>query len=329
MLKLKKKQKSVQHYRKRDWKTKLIIRLRGSGDKTGLAFSVVRYVLLAAIAFAFLYPVIYMVSLSLMTAEDLSDITVRWLPNGWTFQHYYNAWMVMSYSRSLWSTLKLTVIPTILQTIICAITGYGFARYKFPLKGLWMGILFLAYLLPAQATALPNYVLFQVLGMTDGTIKPFVITAVLGQGINSSLCVLIFYSFHKQVPKSLLEAAEIDGAGQFRTFWKIAMPMATAGIIVVSIFSIVWYWNDIYLNATYIGYGNVSAGKLTTLIIQLTLFENKYVAYPGYGIDSPDKLSMAKKMAGTVLATAPMILMYIFVQRKFVKSIDSAGITGE
>lgn len=330
MVKRKRPEKFVQHHRsRRDLKTKLIVLLRGNGDRTGLAYTVVRYVLLAAIAFAFLYPVIYMLSLSLMTAEDLADITVRWLPTGWTLQHYHNAWMVMAYPSSIRSTLLLTMVPAVLQTIVSAITGYGFARYNFPLKKLWMCVLFLAYLLPSQATALPNYILFQVLGMTDGTIKPFVITTGLGQGINASLCVLIFYSFHKQMPKSLLEAAEIDGAGQFRTFWNIAMPMAAAGVIVVSVFSVVWYWNDVYLMSTYIGYGNVSSGGLTTVMIQLTLFENKYVAYPGYGIDSPDKLSMAKKMAGTVLATGPMLLMYVFVQRRFVLSIDSAGITGE
>lgn len=306
--------------------------LLGKGEKPGLLLGLFRYVLLTAIAFVFVYPILYMVSLSLMPEKDLMDVSVRWLPSSLTLTHYRHAWTVLNYSKNLPMTLCLVFVTAALQTASTALVGYGFARFDFPLKKLWMGILLLSYLLPTQVTALPNYVLFQQLRLSDGSIKPFVVTCLLGQGLNSGLCVLIFYSFHRQAPRSLLEAAEIDGASALRTFISIAMPMAMAGVIVVSVFTVIWYWNELYIVETYIGYqstGYDNKDQLTTLMLQMARFGQAYEIRGSNAIDSPDKLNAAKSMAGTMLTVLPLLIMYAFVQKKFVSSIDSAGITGE
>ena len=98
----------------------------------------------------------------------------------------------MRYWKVLPVTLGITVLPAVLQTMVSAAAGYSFARYRFPLRKFWMGVLLLSYLLPSQITALANYLLFQQLVLSVGTINPFVISAALGQWINCSLCVLIF-----------------------------------------------------------------------------------------------------------------------------------------
>ena len=309
---------------------RVYILLRGNGERKGLIYVLFRYILLTAIAFVFIYPLLSMLTLSLQPMEDLTDFSSRWLPSALTLIHYENAFLVMDYMDSFWMTVSLAFLSSLFQTAVCALTAYGFAKFDFPLKKLWMGILFLCYLLPAQVLAVPTYLLFNQIGLVDGSLRPFIITSALGKGINSSLCILLFYMFYRQMPGVLLEAAEIDGASRLKTFTRIALPMVIPGIIVVLIFSVVWYWNDTYLASTYIGYANLSNVNTTgTLMLQLDLFEGNY-AYASIGaVNSPYKFSMAKKAAATILAIAPVLIIYFFVQRKFMQSIDSVGITGE
>ena len=219
-------------------------RMLGSADRRGLLMSTVVYVLLVTIAFIYLYPVLYMFSRSLMNRSDLLDASAKWLPSEITGKNYSDAILTLDYWNSLWKNLVLALLPTLCQVFVCSMVGYGFARYKFPLKNFWMAVLILAFLLPTQVTSLPNYLTFSRLKLADGTVKPFVITAILGQGFKSVLCVLIFYNFHRQTPQSLVEAAEIDGAGHFKAYWQIAVPLCTAAIVVVTLFSFVWYWNE-------------------------------------------------------------------------------------
>ena len=304
----------------------------GNAEKRGLVGSTVVYVLLIVISFIFLYPVLYMISRSLMSRTDLLDSSAMWIPSSLTLHNYESAILTMDYWNSLLKNLYLAVVPTVAQVLICSMVGYGFARYNFPLKKLWMGILILAFLLPSQTTALPNYLVFQNLRMIDGTIKPFLITAILGQGFKSTLCILIFYNFHRQVPQSLIEAAEIDGAGHIKAYFRIAIPLAGAAIVVVTLFSFVWYWNETYLVRNYLGYGTTRATALTTLMLELNAFEDSYAnAYTTWAssVTSSDRINDAIRMAGTVLAIAPLMILYFVLQKQFVESVDKAGITGE
>ena len=304
----------------------------GNAAKRGLISSFVIYLLLIVISFIFLYPVLYMLSRSLMSRNDLLDSSAMWIPSSLTLHNYESAILTMDYWMSLLKNLYLAVVPTLAQVFICSMVGYGFARYNFPLKKLWMTILILAFLLPSQTTALPNYLVFQNLRMIDGTIRPFLITSILGQGFKSTLCILIFYNFHRQVPQSLIEAAEIDGAGHLKAYFRIAIPLAGAAIVVVTLFSFVWYWNETYLVRNYLGYGTTRNTGLTTLMLELNAFEDSYAnAYTTWAssVTSSDRINDAVRMAGTMLAIAPLMILYFILQKQFVESVDKAGITGE
>ena len=304
----------------------------GSNEKRGIIMGVVVYVLLITIAFIYLYPVLYMFSRSLMSSKDLLDSSAKWIPSAITSQNYKDAIATLDFWNSLWKNIQIAVLPTIAQVFICSMVGYGFARYKFPGRTLWMGILILSFLLPSQTIDMPNYLLFQQLKMMDGSLKPFLLLAVLGQGFKSVLCILIFYNFHRQVPQSLIEAAEIDGADHIKAYFRIAIPLSMAAIVCVTLFSLVWYWNETYLVRTYLGYGHTRAEGLTTLMIELQKFEDSYnVTFDARAssVTSTNKLNDAIKMAGTMLSIAPLLLLYLVLQKQFVESVDRAGITGE
>lgn len=318
--------------RKEYWKKKFL----GSADKRGLVMSFVIYGLLITIAFIYIYPVLYMLSRSLMGKNDLLDSAAKWIPSAIEFKNYQDAILIMDYWNSLYKNLVLALVPTICQVLVCSFVGYGFARYKFPGKMLWMAVLVLSFLLPSQTTSLPNYLLFRSWHLADGSVKPFLLTAILGQGFKSSLCILIFFNFHNQVPKSLIEAAEIDGAGHIKAYFRIAIPLSTAAIVVVALFSFVWYWNETYLVREYLGREAISNRNigLTTLMIELNKFETSHEAVANVrgssaGQTSVNRMNEALKMAATVLAILPMLLLYLVLQKQFVESVDRAGITGE
>ena len=137
--------------------------------------------------------------------------------------------------------------------------------------------------------------------------------------------MLIFYQFFNMLPRSLEEAAKIDGASTFRIFYRIAVPSATPACIIAFLFSLVWYWNETTLTALYLG------EKWATLPLKLqnfaVTFRRLYPADP-YSVVGKN-LNEAIVMAGTFLTLIPLLMIYFFTQSWFVESIDRTGITGE
>jgi multiple sugar transport system permease protein len=303
-------------------------KLLGSNEKRGFFASLAIYILLTSIAFIFLYPVLYMLSTSLMPTEDLLDASAKWIPSSLDIKNYTDAIATMDYWNTLLKNLTIAFFPMIAQAVICSMVGYGFARFDFPLKKVWMVFLLLSFLLPPQVTMIPNYVLYGQLGLT-GSIAAFIIPALLGMGFKSALFILIFYNFHRQVPQSLVEACEIDGASPVGAYARIAVPLSVPAVIVVILFSFVWYWNETTLTQMYLGYASSRDFGLTTLLIELQKFRQSYESVYNPWESSPNKLNDAIRMAGTMISIAPLMLLYLGLQKQFVESVDKSGITGE
>jgi multiple sugar transport system permease protein len=302
--------------------------LMGSREKGGLLIGIAAYTLLISIGFIYVYPVLYMLSTSLMSPSDLLDSSTRWIPTTLHIKNYTDAFQVMEYIPTLFKNLQIAFFPTVAQLVVTSMAGYAFARYDFPLKKVWMVLLIFAFVIPPQITMIPAYVLQSQMGLI-GSIWSFIVPAMLGQGFKSAIFILIFYNFHRQIPASLIEAAEIDGAGHLRTFFRIAVPLSVPAMIVTVLFSFVWYWNETYLVNLYLGFNNNRAGGLTTLLLELERFQASYDAiYSGWEL-SPNRLNEALRMSGTMLAIAPLMALYAILQRQFVESVDKSGITGE
>lgn len=310
-------------------KEKLRKYLLGAKDREGLLPLIIKYVLLVGIGFVYLYPILYMISTSLMSLDDLLDASIKWIPSSLYLKNYMNAFKVMDFVKSLGESILIAGVPTLIQVCSCAVIGYGFARFDFRGKKIMMAILIFSFILPAQVTMMPNYVLFSNLKLI-GKLSAYNLPALLGQGIKAQIFILIFYNFFKQVPQALIEAAHIDGAGYFRSFFRISIPSAAPAILVVFLFSTVWYWNESYLTTLYIaGLGTGKANNLTTLVVELKNFTNIYEQYNQGNQQQLGNINESIKMAGTMLSILPVLLMYGFLQKYFVESIDRTGITGE
>jgi len=282
------------------------------------------YFTLLLIGFVFIYPVIYIISYSFMDTEDLVNPLVRWLPTKLYIGNFSEAASVLDFSATLIKTLIVTVLPSILQTISASIVGYGFSRFRFPGKKIMLAALLATFIIPPQVTMIPQFLMFRDLKLLE-TIWAFILPATFTQGIRSAIFVLIFYQFFNMLPRSLEEAAKIDGASTFRIFYRIAVPSATPAYIIAFLFSLVWYWNETTLTALYLG------EKWATLPLKLqnfaVTFRRLYPADP-YSVVGKN-LNEAIVMAGTFLTLIPLLMIYFFTQSWFVESIDRTGITGE
>ena len=262
-----------------------------------------------------------------MTLDDLLDSSINWIPSSLNISNYSQAAASMDFWKSLGLSIIVAGVPTLLNVISCSIVGYGLARFEFPGKKLIMGIIIFSFILPSQITMIPTYVLYSNIKIL-GSLWAFVLPSALAQGINSSIFILIFYQFFKQVPKVLIEAASIDGAGYFKSFVRISLPSAAPAILTVFLFSFVWYWNESYLTRMYVS-GVMQDTKWTTLVVQLQKFESNYSQYATTAASGATTLNESISMAGTMLSILPILIMYFVLQRYFVESIDRVGITGE
>ena len=158
---------------------------------------IIKYIILLSVGFVYLYPIIYMLLGSLMSPGDQADPTVKWLPTVWYFKNYAEAVKTLDFSHSFLRSLIVAVGPSVLQTAATAIVGFGFARFDFPLKKLWIVLVVATFIIPIDVTLVPRYVLYYQYGMTD-TYLPAYLPAVFGQGIKSALFILVFYQFFRQ-----------------------------------------------------------------------------------------------------------------------------------
>ena len=298
----------------------------GSKEKEGAGKQIVVYGLLICIGFVYLYPILYMFSYSFMNRDDLLDSSVKWIPSTLYLQNYIDAAKSMSFWSSLLKGILIAGLPTLCNVLICMLVGYGFARFEFKGKKILMALLIFSYILPSQVTMIPTYVLYNDTGIL-GTIWAFVLPAVFGNGLNAPIFILIFYQFFKQVPKVLIEAAQIDGAGYLKSFIKIAVPSAAPAILTVFLFSFVWYWNESYLTELYVQ-GLSTKSIWVNLVVQLKNFDASFNTLATTG-DTATSLNECVRMAATALSILPLLIMYFFLQKHFVESIDRTGITGE
>ena len=298
----------------------------GTREKQGFGKQFVVYALLICIGFVYLYPMLYMISTSFMSRDDLLDTSVKWIPSTLYMQNFLDAAKSMDFWSSFGKGILIAGLPTICNVLICMVIGYGFARYNFKGKKVMMAILLFSYILPSQITMIPTYVLYNKMGIL-GTIWTFVLPALFGNGLNAPIFILIFYQFFRQIPKVLMEAASIDGAGHFKAFFKIAVPSAVPAIVTVELFSFVWYWNESYLTELYVQ-GLASKSIWTNLVVQLKNFDMAFNERATVG-DTATALNESVRMAATTISILPLLIMYLILQKQFVESIDKAGITGE
>jgi len=288
--------------------------------KDGFLVKTYLYLTLIGVGFVFLFPLIYMISFSFKSLSDLLNFTVNLIPTSLYMGNYQRYFEVVNFFPRLLETFYIAAVPSILQTLIAAIIGYGFARFNFFGKKFLLVLVLATFIIPPQVLVIPRHILFNDLGMLE-SILAYALPAAFGQGINSAIFILIFYQTFRLIPKALEEAAQLDGAGHLKIFFKVGVPLAGSAVIVSLLFSFVWYWNETFLAAIYF------RDALTTLPLQLQRFvesfNEMFARHPDVNVNE------GVEMAGTFLTIVPLLILYFIMQRWFVESVDKSGIAGE
>lgn len=295
------------------------------GDRTnyGLIFKIVLYLLLSAIGFVYLYPLLFMFVTSMKSMGDLLNPMVQWVPTELYVGNYVKAFRVLNYLDTLSSSILISVVPSVIQAFICSLVGYGLARYRFWGKNLVFVLILATFIIPAQTTVIPQMLTYKSFGLL-GNVWSLILPAIMGQGFKSAIFILIFYQTFLSLPKVLEEAARLDGASDLKIFYTIALPAAVPSYIISIIFSTVWYWNETYLTIIFL------EGGVQTLPMQLSKFVQAYEnLYPPGMVNIFDRLNEAVKLSGTFLNILPLLVMYFLLQKWFVESVERTGITGE
>lgn len=287
----------------------------------GILFKVAIYVLLISIGFVYLYPMLYMISNSLKSQSDIINPMINWIPSEFFMGNYQSAFRVLNYFSTFYKSLLVTLLPALIQTAVTSLIGYGFATFNFKFKKVWLVLVLLTFIIPPQVYMIPRYVMFFRLYLYR---TPFsiILPALFGQGLNSAIFILIFYQFFKMIPRSLNEAAEIDGASQGYIFFKMAVPLSVPAYITSFLFGLVWYWNETYISSLFLDSSSAN------LQLKLANFVSEYQAVSG-GNQNLVMLNEGVRLAATLLIILPMILVYFTMQRWFVEGVEKTGITGE
>lgn len=299
---------------------------------------VFRFLILFGLGFVIMYPLLFMISAAVRPPEQMNDPSVMWIPKTFTFDNIADVWSVIDYPSLLWNTLLVNVICSLLQVASCAVTGYGFARFKFKLRGLLFAIVILQIIVPAQIVLLPQFMQFRyfdifgifgaILGNGEGlnlTDSPWALyLQALGvNGIRSGVFVLLFRQFFRGLPTELEDAAHLDGCGAFSTFIRIMLPNARTTFLTAFIFSLVWYWNDTYVSGMFYTKSNTVALQVSNLAYTVSAWRESAT-----GLKTAASDCIVWIEAGCLLSLIPILLIYCFLQKYFIEGIERSGITG-
>ena len=313
--------------------------MKSTKDRVSKIISnIARYVFLLAFSYVLLYPLIFMISSSFQSASDFFDPTVEWIPKNPVFTNFALSFEAMEFNVSFINTIVYEILAAALEIISCAVAAYGLARFKFKGKGLLNLFMLLTILVPTTMIIIPSYINFRYLDFlgilkgigsiigTDIRINvldtPFVmwLPSIFGVGLKGGLFIYIYKQFFQGLPKEFEEAAWIDGAGPIKTFVSVIIPSSTVPIVTVTMFAVVWHWNDYYLAQMYLSENLPLSVKLASVdsLITSTL----------YGAASAKTIMGPAIMAACLMMVLPLIVFYLILQRRFIASIANSGIVG-
>jgi len=292
---------------------------------TSFLWRIVRGVIIIGISYIILYPLFIKVGMSFMREIDIFDRTVQFIPRMLYWENYQVVWEHMKYPVTLRNSLCLTCLVSLLQLGACTLVGYGCARFKFKGSGILFSLVIFTLVVPPQMIMIPlylNFRYFTFFGLLPepginllGSYWPFIFTAITGMGIKNGLFIYIMRQFFKGMSRELEEAAYIDGAGPVVTFIRVMLPNAVPALITVFLFAFVWQWNDYFYTSIFMHNADV---------MPIALQELAYNVAESHVITTNYRSIINN--TGMLLYIAPLLILYLVLQRYFVESVERTGL---
>lgn len=269
------------------------------------------YLILTAASVTMIYPLLWLAGASFKTNEEIFS-SIWFMPDSFSFEAYKNGWMTVTpYTMGHYflNTFKIIIPKTIFAVVSSVLVAYGFARFSFPMKKFFYGLLLGSMFMPAIVTIMPTYLLWSGLGLTD-TYIPLTLPALFAC---EGMFVVMLTQFFKGVPKEFDEAARIDGCGTIRTLVSVLVPCIKPAVISIAVFTFLWTMNDF----------------LSPLILIQSVENYPLSLALRLSVDSTGQgYEQNKIIAMSVIGLIPSIAVFALAQKKFVSGITAGGLTG-
>ncbi len=283
--------------------------LKGNSGRTRTV-TVVKHLGLLAALLVLLYPLAWLLATSLKPADEVLT-SLKLLPSHLEWSNYTTALdgvSGVSVSRLLLNSLLISVGSVIGNVVSCSLAAYAFARLRFRMRGPMFGFMIATMMLPHHAVLIPQYIIFNKLGMVD-TYWPLILPKFLA---TEAFFVFLIVQFMRGLPRELDEAARIDGCGPFRIFWSVVLPLTRPALITTAIFTFIWSWNDFFTQLIYL----FDPEKFT-----ITLALRNFV-------DQSSTSAYGPMFAMSVISIVPIVLFFFAFQRYLVQGMATSGLKG-
>lgn len=268
---------------------------------------VLKHLSLITAALVMLYPLLWMISSSFKpNALIFRDPSL--IPAQLDLSNYPSGWAALAhpFSHYLLNSAVIVIGSVLGNLVSCSMAAYAFARLNFRSKRLWFAIMLMSIMLPIHAVIVPQYVLFSNLGWIN-TFLPLIVPKLLA---TDAFFIFLMVQFFRGIPTELTEAAKIDGAGHFRIYWRIMLPLSLPALATATIFTFIWTWNDFFSQLIFL-----TDPEMYTVPVALRTF-----------VDSTAESSWGSLFAMSVVSLLPIFLLFLFGQKYIVKGIATTGL---
>ena len=267
--------------------------------------NIITYAILILGTVIMLVPFIWMVLTSFKTYAETVKIPVQWLRSAWNLDNYREVLVKLDFIRYYRNTILVTVLTLVLMMFIGSLSAFAFARMNFPLKNPIFYMLLTVFMVPAQMTMIPKYLIVSSLGWVDS------LKAIVIPNLFSVYTMFMLRQFFAAIPQELEDAGKIDGCSWFRLYWTIELPLCRSSFVAMTVLNVLWCWNDLLwpLIAT-------SSDKMRVLSVAMATLQGQHGT------------EYHLLMAAGVMAIIPMIVIYSFGQRYFIEGIAFTGVKG-
>jgi len=258
-----------------------------------------------------------------MSPNDLLDATVKNIPREWSLYYWKNALKRLNLSSSGILSLRLSIVSALLQVLTSTMVGYGLARFKFKGRNLLFALVVVVMIVPSKVYSIPQYLGFRYMGIGDFTLNlidtewPVYILAFCGLALKECVYIYLMREFFMEMPADLENAAAVDGASVFGTFFRIVLPNAITMMVTVFLFAFCWQWTDVSFSSLYF------SGQMT--LAQIPADSGLMKLYTVTGTVDSVGTSIAQN-AGAILVILPLVGLAIICQKFLVQSISQSGL---
>jgi multiple sugar transport system permease protein len=251
-----------------------------------------------------MFPFLWQLKLSISTQAEITSIPPDVVPSGLEWRNFTEVFERLPFLRQFWVSVAVTLSRTIGQLVLCSLAGYAFARMSFRFKGLMLALILSILMVPGQVYLIPQYQIIQQLGWLDS------IQGIVAPGIFSAFGTFLMMQFFKTVPVELEEAARLDGCNPWQTFWKVVLPVAKPGLTSLAIITVLVSWGDLLWPLVVTS----SPEKMPLAVGMATLSGFQGSISPGV------------MMAAALMAMAPILILFVILQRRVVEGIAFSGL---